>query len=204
MVEFEIRGKTFLSVCPSNLDQWLKLSSRIADKWVYIPNICLSNIWLCAPEYMALCPFNIWPCAPQYMSKQYMALCPPIYALCPSFCNVVKRYVLSNLDATSHWISAYLKRISTCRLTLKCQATGSILLSKVLCECDLTINRSLFSCNYFCFVIPEARTVPNPHTTFEYLVGKDILWNLDSEYLRSIRHKKMLIKWENKSEGVIW
>ena len=118
------------------------------NKWTFVPNICLSNIWLCAPEYMALCPFNIWPCAPQYMSKQYMALCPPIYALCPSFCNVVKRYVLSNLDATSHWISAYLKRISTCRLTLKCQATGSIL-SKVLCEWDLTINRSSFSCNYF-------------------------------------------------------
>ena len=100
---------------------------------------------------------------------------PPIYALLLSsssnsmekhFCNVEKRYVLSNLDATSHWISAYLKRISTCHLTLKCQATGSILLSKVLCDYDLTINRSLFSCNYFCFVIPEERTVPNPHTYY--------------------------------------
>ena len=130
------------------------------NKWTFVPNICLSNIWLCAPEYMALCPFNIWPCAPQYMSKQYMALCPPIYALCPSFCNVVKRYVLSNLDATSHWISAYLKRISTCRITLEVSSHWINTLKSFVWM------RSYYQQLIFVllfFVILGTRTAPNPH-----------------------------------------
>ena len=131
------------------------------NKWTFVPNICLSNIWLCAPEYMALCPFNIWPCAPQYMSKQYMALCPPIYALCPSFCNVVKRYVLSNLDATSHWISAYLKRISTCRLTVEVSSHWINTLKSFVWMRSYYQQKLIFVQLFF--VILGTRTAPNPH-----------------------------------------
>ena len=68
---------------------------------------------------MALCP-------------QYMALCPPLRRKISAI-NLEEKYALSNFDATSHWVSAYLKRVSMGQLTLKCQATGSVFLSKV-CE----------------------------------------------------------------------
>ena len=133
------------------------------------------------------------------MSKQYMALCPPIYALCPSFCNVVKRYVLSNLDATSHWISAYLnKYVSFNPWSVKPldQYSQKFCVNEILLSTE-----AHFRAIIFCY--PWNKNCAQPtFATCEYLVGKDILWNLDSEYLRSVRHKIMQIRWFLQKSGI--
>ena len=53
-------------------------------------------------QYMALCPQYLWPCASRWSSRP---------AEDNKFCaiNFEKKFVLSNFDAASHWISAYLK-----------------------------------------------------------------------------------------------
>ena len=70
-----------------------------------MPNICLSNKWLYAPIYMACA--SVWSSRPVEDDK---------------FCAIKfeKGSVLSNLDAASHWISAYLKdknRLSNLEVT---------------------------------------------------------------------------------------
>ena len=47
-------------------------------------------------------------------------------------------------------------------------------------------------------------------SAYEYLVGKDIFWNLDSKYLRSVRHKLQRMEIEGdissfrKSLSLLW
>ena len=159
-----------------------------------MPNICLSNkIQIMSKQYVWLYAPNIWPNVLRFNQHGEIFLQ-----------SILRRSMccLTLMQQATGSVLISKGYISMCHLTLECQATGSILRSNVLCEWHLTINGSLFCAIIFWYPWREDCTQPT-YATCEYLVGKDILWNLDSEYLRFIRHKIILIRRCLKSEGFI-